>query len=154
MKELTEAHEQEQRDGMMTYVDMLILGRDQWHPTVVTIMGQINQALTGYGAVSVYGPQIFVLLDFVTTDAEFLTLGNYFFMMTVAWTMIDRKGRRALIINGAFWLAVSFAVLTLFSGLASSREGLGIPLLATRIPGTIVLYLATSAFGIGWLVPP
>jgi hypothetical protein len=26
---------------------------------MVTIMCQINQALTGYGAVSVYGPQIF-----------------------------------------------------------------------------------------------
>lgn len=26
---------------------------------MLTIMGQINQALTGYGAISVYGPQIF-----------------------------------------------------------------------------------------------
>jgi hypothetical protein len=26
---------------------------------MVTVMCQVNQALTGYGAVSVYGPQIF-----------------------------------------------------------------------------------------------
>ena len=40
------------------YIDMLNPYHPQFHPTIVTIMGQINQALTGYGAVSVYGPQI------------------------------------------------------------------------------------------------
>lgn len=157
MKELTEAHEQEEKDGLVSYADMLTPGGDQWHPTVVTIMGQVNQALTGYGAVSVYGPQIFELLGFGTTDAEYLTLGNYVFyfgMMTFAWILIDRKGRRFLLVRGAFWLSISFALLTLFGGLAQSRQKLGIPLLATGIPGTIVLYLATSVFGIGWLVPP
>ena len=157
IKELQKAHEQEEKDGMVTYADMLIPGRHQWHPTVVTIMGQVNQALTGYGAVSVYGPQIFELLGFDTNTAELLTMGNYLFyfgMMTFAWILIDRKGRRWLLVRGAFWLAVSFAVLCLLGGLAMNRYKLHIPLLATGIPGTIVLYLATSAFGIGWLVPP
>lgn len=59
IKELKEAHEQEEKDGMVSYADMLIPGRSQFHPTLVgPIMGQINQALTGYGAVSVYGPQV------------------------------------------------------------------------------------------------
>lgn len=40
------------------YKDMLNPYHSQFHPTVITIMGQVNQALTGYGAVSVYGPQI------------------------------------------------------------------------------------------------
>lgn len=157
IKELQEAHEQEEKDGMVTYADMLIPGRDQWHPTVVTIMGQVNQALTGYGAVSVYGPQIFELLGFDTTDAEFLTMGNYLFylgMMTFAWILIDRKGRRWLMVTGAFWLAVSFAILCVLGGLATHQSKLNIPLLATGIPGIIVLYLATAVFGIGWLVPP
>ena len=35
-----------------------------------------------------------------------------------------------------------------------NRTQLGIPILATGIPGIIVLYLATSVFGICWLVPP
>jgi hypothetical protein len=38
---------------------MITPSHDQFHPTIITIMGQVNQALTGYGAVSVYGPQIF-----------------------------------------------------------------------------------------------
>ena len=57
--------------------------------------GSSNQALTGYGAVSVYGPQIFELLGFGTRKAEFLTLGNYisyFLMMTFAWLSIDVVG--------------------------------------------------------------
>lgn len=75
-------------------------------------------------------------------------------MMTFAWVLIDRKGRRFLLVNGAFWLSISFAILCLLGGLAQHQDDLNIPLLATGIPGIIVLYLATSVFGIGWLVPP
>ena len=38
-----------EQDETVSYMDMLTPGRDQWHPTVITIMGQVNQALTGYG---------------------------------------------------------------------------------------------------------
>jgi hypothetical protein len=155
--ELTEAHKKEREEGMISYADMLWPGRPQFHPTVITIMGQINQALTGYGAVSVYGPQIFELLGFPVAQAEFITMGNYvfyFFTMTGAWILIDRIGRRRLMIHGALWLSVSFATLTVLGGLAYNRYELSIPLLATGIPGTVVLFLATSTFGIGWLTPP
>jgi MFS family permease len=56
--ELLEQHEKE-KDEKVGYMDMLTPSHPQFHPTMVTIMCQINQALTGYGAVSVYGPQIF-----------------------------------------------------------------------------------------------
>lgn len=39
----------------VSYWDMFTPSHPQFHPTIVTIMVQINQALTGYGAVSVYG---------------------------------------------------------------------------------------------------
>jgi sugar porter (SP) family MFS transporter len=154
---LKEAHEKEQKEGTVGYTDMLIPGRSQFHPTVITVMGQVNQALTGYGAVSVYGPQIFQLLGFAVSDSEWLTMGNYIFyfgMMTFAWILIDRVGRRWLLVRGAFWLAVSFALLAVLGGLAYNKEKFGIPLLATGIPGIVVLYMATAVFGIGWLVPP
>lgn len=183
---LVEANKREQEEGRVSYADMLwppthVFRRrsgdddddhdhddedddenkdqeagSQFHPTVVTVMGQVNQALTGYGAVSVYGPQIFGLLGFGVGEAEFLTLGNYVFylgMMTAAWVLIDRLGRRRLMIHGAAWLAVSFALLTVLGGLAS-RHHQDMPSLATAIPGVAVLYAATAVFGIGWLVPP
>ena len=149
--------EEEEKKGAIGYIDMLNPYKEQFHPTCVTIMGQVNQALTGYGAVSVYGPQIFELLGFGVMTAEYITLGNYLFylaMMTFAWVLIDRLGRRTLMIYGGLILAVAFALLTLLGGLAFHSTNIGISSLTPGILGTIILYLSTSTFGIGWLVPP
>lgn len=153
LEELKSAHEEESSKAV-NYIDMIRPSGAQFHPTMITIMGQVNQALTGYGAVSVYGPQIFELLGFGVRHSEYLTLGNYvsyFFMMTFAWMYIDVVGRRILMVGGAFGIAICFAILTLLGGLAMNADKLGIPLLAVSIPGCVTLYIATAAFGIGWL---
>ena len=157
LDELITAHEEEKTHGMIGYMDMFTPSNPQFHPTCVTIMGQINQALTGYGAVSVYGPQIFELLGFKVKPAEFITLGNYisyFFFMTLSWILIDRLGRRKLLINGAIILSVCFVLLTVFGGVAYHSSDLGINSLGAGIPGVVILYLATITFGVAWLVPP
>ncbi|KKY38269.1 putative mfs monosaccharide transporter [Diaporthe ampelina] len=152
-KELFEAHEKEKDDEAVTYTNMLTPGKPTFHPTVVVLMGQINQALTGYGAVSVYGPQIFELLGFDVRMAEYITQANYvsyFFLMTLAWILIDAVGRRKLMLGGSAALTTCFALLTLFGALAMnspSQGGLGAP----AILGTVTLFIATGAFGIGWL---
>jgi sugar porter (SP) family MFS transporter len=144
--------QREESDKKVFYKDMLLPGGSQFHPSMVTVMGQVNQALTGYGAVSVYGPQIFELLGFNVRAAEYLTLGNYFsyfLMMTFAWMSIDVLGRRKLMVWGAVGLAVSFLLLTIFGYLATDVPRF--PDLAVEIPGSIVLFVATAIFGIGWL---
>ena len=73
--------------------------------------------------------------------------------MTFAWILIDAVGRRKLLVGGSVALTISFLLLTVFGGLAFNSEELGIPDLAPAIPGIIVLYFATGAFGIGWLAP-
>ncbi|KAK5175248.1 uncharacterized protein LTR77_000385 [Saxophila tyrrhenica] len=151
--EMAEAASKE-RDEQVSYTDMFTPGHPQFHPTVITIMGQINQALTGYGAVSVYGPQIFELLGYPTRESEYLTQGNYisyFILMTFAWLLVDAVGRRSVLLGGSGVLSISFFLLALFAGLASNKSELGIPLQAVAIPGIVVLYVATGAFGIGWL---
>ncbi|CAG8949475.1 hypothetical protein HYFRA_00007705 [Hymenoscyphus fraxineus] len=148
--ELEKAQEEES-NAKVGYKDMLIPGGSQFHPSMITVMGQINQALTGYGAVSVYGPQIFELLGFNTRPAEYLTLGNYisyFLTMTIAWLTIDVIGRRRLMIWGSAGLSASFLLLTIFGGLATISR---IPDLAVEIPGTAILFIATTIFGITWL---
>lgn len=138
----------------VTYTDMLTPGHAQFHPTMVTVMGQINQALTGYGAVSVYGPQIFELLGFDTRMSEYLTQGNYvsyFILMTFAWLLVDAVGRRKVLLGGSIVLTICFFLLTLFGGLAFNADDYGIPEVAVAIPGIVALYVATGAFGIGWL---
>jgi MFS family permease len=53
-EDLKKSHDNEVGENV-SYWDMFTPSHDQFHPTVITIMVQINQALTGYGAVSVYG---------------------------------------------------------------------------------------------------
>lgn len=153
--DLIESHNNES-DENVGYIDMFSPSHDQFHPNMITVMGQINQALTGYGAVSVYGPQIFELLGFDTVTAEYLTQGNYLSylaLMTFAWLLIDAIGRRALLLSGSAVLTLCFLLLTLFGGLCDHASDLHIPILASAIPGIISLFVATGAFGIGWLAP-
>lgn len=136
------------------YFDMIKPGHPQFHPTIITIMGQINQALTGYGAVSVYGPQIFELLGFDIRTSEYLTLANYtsyFFLMTIAWILIDALGRRKLLLHGSVLLTSCFLLLTVFGGLAQNLSKIHMNFFVPGIPGTVVLFIATGAFGVGWL---
>ena len=151
--ELVKAHEEESSHSV-GYSDMIWPSGVQFHPTIVTVMGQVNQALTGYGAVSVYGPQIFELLGLGVQKSEYLTQGNYisyFFLMTFAWILIDRVGRRILMLGGAAALTICFLLLTLFGGLVQNSEKLGVPELPLTVLGGIALFIATGAFGIGWL---
>ncbi|XXH02830.1 hypothetical protein Hte_009217 [Hypoxylon texense] len=144
--------QQEESDEQIGYLDMLNWNDAQFHPTMVTVMGQINQALTGYGAVSVYGPQIFELLGWDVSAAENTTLINYaiyFMMMVVAWMSIDVLGRRKLMVWGSGGLAVCFALLAVLGGLALDYfRG---PSLIIEILGSIVLVVSTAIFGICWL---
>ena len=140
-KELVDSHKQEtENGGSVGYIDMLTPGHAQFHPTCITIMGQVNQALTGYGAVSVYGPQIFELLGYGVQKSEFLTQGNYisyFVLMTFAWLLIDAVGRRALMLWGSALLTLCFVLLCIFAGLENNSEQLGIPSEAVAIPGIV-----------------
>ncbi|KAL8832814.1 MAG: hypothetical protein Q9170_004736 [Blastenia crenularia] len=153
LDDLKKAHDEESSHSI-GYSDMIFPSGTQFHETMVTVMGQVNQALTGYGAISVYGPQIFELLGFDVSTAEYLTQGNYisyFFLMTFAWLYIESLGRRFLMVTGAFGIAICFAILTVLGGLATNCDSLGIPNKAVSIPGSIVLFVATGLFGIGWL---
>ncbi|KAF2737620.1 MFS monosaccharide transporter-like protein [Polyplosphaeria fusca] len=154
-EELMSAHEKERENGdSVSYLDMVTPGHAQFHPTVIVIMGQINQALTGYGAVSVYGPQIFELLGFSIFMSEDLTLANYisyFGLMTFAWLLIDAMGRRKLLINGSIFLTSCFLAMAICGGLAIHANQLHIPGIIPGIIGTITLFIATGSFGIGWL---
>lgn len=71
--------------------------------------------------------------------------------MTIAWLLIDALGRRKLLVQGSIVLTVSFLLLALFGGLAEKSSSLSIPIIIPGILGTVVLFVATGAFGIGWL---
>jgi len=189
-EQLQEATQNESGESI-GYMDMFNPRHSMFHPTMVTVMGQVNQALTGYGgkshhshllsfslpkphmvplprhtmqqhadhtilhlAVSVYGPQIFELLGYSVQTSEFLTQGNYisyFLLMTFAWLLVDAVGRRTVLLGGSGALTICFFLLALFGGLASNAGQLGIPVQAVAVPGIVSLFVATGAFGVGWL---
>ena len=83
-----------------------------------------------------------------------MTQGNYisyFILMTFAWLLVDAVGRRSVLLGGSIVLSIGFFLLTLFAGLAYNKDQFGIPVHAVAVPGIVVLYIATGAFGIGWL---
>ena len=150
--DLLQTNKKEETD--VTFQHLFTPGHLQFHPCMLTIMVQVNQALTGYGAVSVYGPQIFELLGFSVRESEYLSQGNYLSylcLMTLAWLLIDAVGRRPLMISNSIGLTVCFTLLTILGYLSMHSYELGINNLGPGIPGTIALFVATGNFGIGWL---
>lgn len=71
--------------------------------------------------------------------------------MTIAWLLIDALGRRKLLVQGSVMLTASFILLAIFGGLAENSSTLNLPIFVPGLLGTVVLFIATGAFGIGWL---
>jgi MFS family permease len=71
--------------------------------------------------------------------------------MTLAWLLIDALGRRKILIQGSMILSTSFLVLTVFGGLSENSSKVDIPVIVPGILGSLTLFIATGAFGIGWL---
>jgi MFS family permease len=76
---------------------------------------------------------------------------SYFFLMTVAWILIDAVGRRKLLLAGSVVLTVCFLLLGLSAGLASHTKQIHVDQAPFAVLGTVSLFIATGAFGIGWL---
>ena len=74
--------------------------------------------------------------------------------MTLSWILIDSVGRRKLMIDSSMILTASFLLLTILGAISMNAEALSISVLISGIPGVVVLFLATGAFGIGWLATP
>lgn len=87
------------------------------------------------------------LLGFNTRTSEYITLGNYtsyFFLMTLAWLLIDALGRRKLLIQGSVVLSISFLILAVFGGLSENSSKIDIPVIVPGILGSITLFIATG----------
>ncbi|KAI1288685.1 low-affinity glucose transporter HXT3 [Xylaria venustula] len=140
-----------------TYWSM-IMKRDKMHTRRRIALGagvQVMQKLTGIDFITTYAPEIFGLTGFKGDNPALLVGGNfisYSFSLALAIYLIDRVGRRRLMLSGSSIMAVmliSGGVLSRqisngdFSSQASAT-GYGAGL-------TTVLYLYTFAYGSTWL---
>lgn len=71
--------------------------------------------------------------------------------MTGAWLLIDVLGRRKLLVQGSMLLSTCFLLLAVCGGLSQHSARLNIPEIVPGTVGTVILFVATGAFGIGWL---
>ncbi|KAI0850824.1 hypothetical protein F5Y00DRAFT_260274 [Daldinia vernicosa] len=118
LEELQEVRQEEIDETAGCLVNMLCCGPGRFHPNMITIMVQFCQALTGAGAISVYGSQIFQLLGLSSWIAEYATLGNYifyFFVMVATTNSVDKYGRRKLMLGGSCGLMICFGLLGLIA---------------------------------------
>lgn len=149
LEELQEAQQEEVEEAAGCLLDMLCCGPGRFHPNMITVMVQFNQAMTGAGAVSVYGSQIFQLLGLSSWVAEYATLGNYIFYfitMVVTTSSVDKYGRRKLMLGGSCGLTICFTLLGLVAmGALTDNYSFILSM------GTMSLVASTAIFGACWL---
>ncbi len=130
--------------------------REKWvRPALVVGIGlAIFQQITGINTIIYYGPTIFQFAGIASASSDIfaeLIVGAVNFLMTiVALILIDRVGRRPLLLWGLVGMTISLIVL----GLAFLYSGTGNTLGYVAI-ACLIVYIGSFAVGLGpvfWLL--
>ena len=146
--ELRKIHESLANKTRAFYAD-LVKGRMLRYMVIAIVLG-LCQQMSGVNAVFSYAPMIFEKSGAGTQaafmSAVFVGLVNLLFTVLAIWLM-DKVGRRPLLISGAIGMTISHVTLTIAA--ASNRFEGGIVLAA------ILLFIASFAASVGpgyWIV--
>lgn len=150
VEDLSQARKEEDHPTQKTF--KALLSRSVRKPFFIGIGIAVFQSITGINTVIYYAPQIFQLAGYEKTETALLAtilVGsiNVFFTFVALW-LIDRLGRRALLVLGLigmalslFWLGISFAL---------EKEGMGISSVASVL--IYVSFFAISLGPVAWLL--
>lgn len=157
LRSINEALEVQSRGGSFKYRELLTNGPSQnLRRSTLAMVSQFFQQMCGINLVTYYATAIFEnSLGFGPEMARLLAACNgteYFMASLIALPLIERTGRRKLMIIGAFGMMVSMAIL---AGTVSTGEIMenGAPKLETQygVTATVFLFVFNSFFAIGWL---
>ncbi|RSM16182.1 hypothetical protein CDV31_004645 [Fusarium ambrosium] len=157
IRAIQEALEVQSRGGGFRYKELLTNGASQnFRRTMLGVAAQFFQQICGINLVTYYATFLFEnSLGFGPEMSRLLAALNgteYFLASLVALPLIERTGRRKLMLFGAFGMMASMAVLagTVSTGTATDN---GAPQLETRygVTATVFLFVFNSFFAIGWL---
>ncbi|KAJ9494547.1 hypothetical protein H2202_009979 [Exophiala xenobiotica] len=119
------------------------------HGTCLSVWIMIMQQLTGINLVTYYAPYIFIKSVGFSQQLSTLMSGFattfYYFSTWVPIAIIDRVGRRPLLLGGVLSMAICMFIL---AGTTSVNH------FATGIVSTVVLFVYLASFGIGWIPGP
>ncbi|KAF4584350.1 sugar porter (SP) family MFS transporter [Ophiocordyceps camponoti-floridani] len=140
----------QRQEGERTYSDMFRRYRTR---VFIAMSAQGLAQLNGINVISYYAPYVFESAGWVGHDAVLMTGLNgitYFLSTIPPWYLVDRWGRRAILLSGAIAMAISLSLISYF-----------IYLDIRWTPRLVVLFVMiyNAAFGyswgpVPWLYPP
>ncbi|PMB71698.1 High-affinity glucose transporter [Beauveria bassiana] len=140
----------QRQEGERTYADMFRRYRTR---VLIAMSAQALAQLNGINVISYYAPYVFESAGWVGHDAILMTGLNgitYFLSTVPPWYLVDRWGRRPILLSGAVMMTISLSLISYF-----------IFLDVKRTPQMVVLFVMiyNAAFGyswgpIPWLYPP
>ncbi|KOS22212.1 High-affinity glucose transporter [Escovopsis weberi] len=140
----------QRQEGERTYADMFRRYRSR---VFIAMSAQALAQLNGINVISYYAPLVFESAGWVGHDAVLMTGFNgitYFLSTIPPWYLVDRWGRRPILLTGAVLMAVSLSLISYFLYLDIRWT-----------PRLVVLFVMiyNAAFGyswgpIPWLYPP
>ncbi|KFH44265.1 Sugar transporter-like protein [Hapsidospora chrysogenum ATCC 11550] len=154
---ITEALEVQSRGGGFKYRELLTNGPSQnLRRTLLGVAAQFFQQICGINLITYYATFLFEnSLGFGPSMSRLLAAFNgteYFLASLIALPLIERSGRRKLMLFGAVGMMASMAILggTVSTGGVTET---GAPVLDTGfgITATVFLFVFNTFFAIGWL---
>ncbi|KAG5918975.1 hypothetical protein E4U42_006685 [Claviceps africana] len=140
----------QRQEGERTYSEMFRKYRTR---VFIAMSAQALAQLNGINVISYYAPYVFESAGWVGHDAVLMTGFNgitYFLSTIPPWYLVDRWGRRPILLSGAIAMAISLSLISYF-----------IYLDIRWTPRMVVLWVMiyNAAFGyswgpIPWLYPP
>lgn len=152
---ISEALESQSSKGKFRYRELLTNGPSQnLRRTILGIAAQFFQQICGINLITYYATFLFEnSLGFDPGMSRLLAAANgteYFLASLVALPLIERTGRRKLMLIGAFGMMASMAILAGTVSTGGVREN-GAPVLETKygVTATVFLFVFNTFFAIG-----
>lgn len=130
-----------------TFGDLFKMTKDrEFHRSLLAYVNQMFQQISGINLITYYAPVIYGSLGMNSFMARLLAALNgteYFIASWPAVFLVERVGRRKLMLFGAFGQAATMAIL---AGTTSPGASEG-----SRVAAIVFLFVFNTFFAIGWL---
>ncbi|KAK3683768.1 hypothetical protein B0T22DRAFT_530198 [Podospora appendiculata] len=140
----------QRQEGERTYSEMFKRYRTR---VFIAMSAQALAQLNGINVISYYAPLVFESAGWIGHDAVLMTGFNgitYFLSTIPPWYIVDRWGRRPILLSGAVAMAISLSLISYF---------IFLDIRSTPTMVVILVMIYNAAFGyswgpIPWLYPP
>ncbi|KAI6783156.1 Sugar transporter-like protein [Emericellopsis cladophorae] len=130
-----------------TFGDLFVRDKNRTcHRTIIAFVNQMFQQISGINLITYYAAEIYRRIGMGPTLSRLLAALNgteYFLASWPAVFLVERVGRRKLMLFGAAGQAATMAIL---AGVNSVTDKLGF-----QIAGIVFLFVFNTFFAIGWL---